>query len=170
FYLVYRTPRCQPGQACAAPQTRRQRMNKAMLWIATVLVLAFALFPSYVGVLLGGGSSGGGTSSGGGSIAWGETSTVTFEISGMTCEGCAAALQSRLAKLPGVVRAEVCFATKTAKVVLDTNRTRLSDETLLKAIEQAGFRGTEICPGYSPAGGHAPIPRASGSGYRQITP
>ena len=32
-----------------------RRLNRGMLWFSTVLVLAFALFPSYVGLLFGAG-------------------------------------------------------------------------------------------------------------------
>lgn len=52
FYLVYiRKPRCAPGEACATPSPRVLRMNKIVLWIATLLVVASALFPNYLPLL-----------------------------------------------------------------------------------------------------------------------
>src|SRR5216684_2819864 len=47
FYLAYRKPKsaCEPGSACARPQVNR--FERIGLWIATVLVIAFAAFPYY---------------------------------------------------------------------------------------------------------------------------
>ncbi|MFQ5495879.1 MAG: mercuric transporter MerT family protein, partial [Phycisphaerae bacterium] len=54
FYRVYfRKERCAPGSACPAPNRKLRILNQAMLWSAAVLVGAFALFPSYVGALVG---------------------------------------------------------------------------------------------------------------------
>jgi len=55
FYLVYRKPRCAPGEACEVPNPRLQRFNRGMLWLTTVFVAAFAFFPEYVGAFTGGG-------------------------------------------------------------------------------------------------------------------
>lgn len=53
FYLNYfRKERCAAGGACARPNPKLPRLNRWMLWFSTVLVLAFAFFPNYVGVLL----------------------------------------------------------------------------------------------------------------------
>jgi hypothetical protein len=53
FYLVYfLKERCSPGEACAMPNPRLRRFNKIVLWAATTFVLAFALFPDYVGYVL----------------------------------------------------------------------------------------------------------------------
>lgn len=137
FYLVYRKPRCGPGEACAVPNVRLQRFNKGMLWVATMIVVAFAAFPNYVGALIGGGSSGADTNI---------TSTAapdrTFQIEGMTCEGCAANLGSQLTQLPGVARAEVSYPDKSAKVYFKADAPAPpTDEQLQSQIVAAGFKG-----------------------------
>jgi mercuric ion transport protein len=48
FYLTYRKPKTAPaagGPECACPAPRANRAGKIMLWIATVLVVAFLSFP-----------------------------------------------------------------------------------------------------------------------------
>jgi mercuric ion transport protein len=47
FYFNYRPAResCEPGSACAVPASRRRA--RAMLWIVTILALAFLAFPYY---------------------------------------------------------------------------------------------------------------------------
>jgi len=141
FYLVYRKPRCAPGEACAVPNTRLQRFNKGMLWVATVIVIAFATFPNYIGALIGGGES----NDGGTTIASTAAPDRTYSIEGMTCQACAANLQSQLAQLPGVARAEVSYADKTASVFFDTNNDQHPpDRRLLSAIADAGFKGQPV--------------------------
>ena len=54
YYVYFRKPVCAPGDACATPNPKLQRLNKMMLWIATVLVVLFAAFPNYIGALVGG--------------------------------------------------------------------------------------------------------------------
>lgn len=66
FFFTYRKPRVAAatasdgGESCGCPpEVRRgftiKRMNRLMLWVVTVFVLAFAFFPNYVGFLLSGG-------------------------------------------------------------------------------------------------------------------
>ncbi len=53
FYQVYRKPRagaCDAEPSCAAPIS--DRINKVMLWSATILVLAALAFPYYAPLLL----------------------------------------------------------------------------------------------------------------------
>jgi P-type Cu+ transporter len=62
---------------------------------------------------------------------------VVIPVSGMTCTGCAGRVERAIAKAPGVVRAEVSFATRSAKVVLDDAPTHLA--AALAAITSAGY-------------------------------
>ena len=52
FYLTYRRPKTAPlaqgNDACACPAPRASRAGKVMLWIATLLVAAFLVFPLLV--------------------------------------------------------------------------------------------------------------------------
>lgn len=139
FYLVYfRREKCKPGEACAVPNHRLQRFNVVMLWVATAVVLAFALFPSYLGYLVGNGNSPALVAA---PASW---ESRTFRIEGMTCEACAVTLREHLAKVPGVADAEVSFQTKTAQVFFAAEREAPSEDALLAAIQQAGYSGTAL--------------------------
>lgn len=108
FYLVYfRKPKCAPGEACAVPNLRLQRLNKVMLWGASAVVIGFALFPNYVSALLGGTESAAVT-------AEGPVMTSVYVIEGMTCEGCAANVRAAVERLPGVLGVEVSYPDRTA--------------------------------------------------------
>ena len=120
------------------PNPRLTRLNKVTLWVAMAVVLAFGLFPNYVGVLLGG--------SAGGAIARAATTDDArhFRIDGMTCEACAVTLRARLAGVPGVARAGVNFVAKTATVYVAPDGPAPSDAALLQAIAAAGYHGERI--------------------------
>ncbi len=60
-----------------------------------------------------------------------------FEISGMTCAACAATVQRRLRKVPGVEAADVNFATRRARVLADAGAA--PDERLIAAVRDAGY-------------------------------
>ena len=58
FYVTYRKPKVAPagataGADCACPAPRAKRTGKVMLWVATVLVLGFLIFPLLAPYLLG---------------------------------------------------------------------------------------------------------------------
>jgi len=57
FYFTYRRPKlattASDGAACACPAPRTNRFGRVLLWVATVLVGAFLLFPYLVPVLFG---------------------------------------------------------------------------------------------------------------------
>ena len=121
FYFAYRK------ELCCAPQSRR--WNRGLLWLATVAVLAFALFPSYAGLLYRDTS---------GASAPADAQTVTLSIEGMTCEGCAAHLESALADVPGVKSVSVSYADGRAVVVIDP-ASPASRSALVEAIESSGY-------------------------------
>ncbi len=140
FYLVYfRKPRCGPAGACGVPKSRLTRFNKVMLWVATAVVLLFAFFPNYVGLLL---ASGGGSDGKVPAALSGESRT--YQIEGMTCEGCATHIRASLAKIPGVARVELTYAVKRARIFFADKVTPPSDDTIQKVIEAAGYRGHRI--------------------------
>lgn len=57
FFFTYRRPTlaapASDGAACACPAPRTNRLGRIMLWVATVLVGAFLLFPYLVPILFG---------------------------------------------------------------------------------------------------------------------
>ncbi|MEJ7634728.1 heavy metal translocating P-type ATPase [Aeromicrobium sp.] len=61
--------------------------------------------------------------------------SLDLAITGMTCASCANRIERKLNKLEGVT-ATVNYATEKAKVTFDAN---LSPETLISAVEQAGY-------------------------------
>ncbi|MBX9636305.1 MAG: heavy metal translocating P-type ATPase [Nitrosomonas sp.] len=61
---------------------------------------------------------------------------IELPVEGMTCAACAARIEKNLNKLPGV-EAAVNFANEKAHVNFDANQVNM--ETLIKAIEKAGF-------------------------------
>lgn len=139
FYLIYfRQERCRPDGSCAVPSPRLRRFNKVMLWVATTVVLAFALFPNYVGFFLGSKSPSAGIAT---PVAH---ASREFRIDEMTCEACAVTLRERLDKVPGLARAEVSFDAKTAQVFFVAGDDAPSDETILTAIREAGYSGTPV--------------------------
>ena len=68
--------------------------------------------------------------------------TVDLDVTGMSCAGCVAAVERRLAELPGV-DASVNLAQERAHVLFDPERASVDD--LVRAVESAGY-------GASPAG------------------
>lgn len=147
FYFVYFSkPACAPGDACAAPSVRLARFNRTMLWMATAFTLAFALFPTYVGSLLGAGGPAAGAHE---SVS---DAARTFRIEGMTCEACSAILREHLSRVPGVARADVSFAEKTARVAFEKAGAPPTDAALDQAIRAAGYRGAPVEDGSAAAG------------------
>jgi len=140
FYLVYlRRGRCEVDGACAVPNPKLIRFNKAMLWIASAVVLAFALFPSYVGALLGGESPSGPATASSGAVR-------EFRIEGMTCVACAETLRSKLTGLSGVAHVDVSYETKTAKVQVEQSVASPTDDEIASVISAAGYRGIPVTP------------------------
>lgn len=60
---------------------------------------------------------------------------VTLEVSGMTCQGCAATVKGQLATLPGVSAVEVRLQQDRAYVVCDRS---LPDSALVGAVQRGG--------------------------------
>jgi len=57
-----------------------------------------------------------------------EIQTVSFAVSGMTCEiGCAKTIQSKLSKKEGITDAIVVFSDSTATVSFDSSKTSTTD-------------------------------------------
>ena len=67
-----------------------------------------------------------------------ERKITTFGIAGMSCTSCASANQKALEAVPGVLEAQVNFATEEAKVDYNPAETGISQ--LYDAVEAAGYR------------------------------
>lgn len=143
FYFAYfrgvRKPACRPGEACGVPNPQLQRFNRAMLWVATVFVIAFTLFPYYSPALVRAfaDSPVNATPADGGTDPAAIAVTRVFRVEGMTCTACAATLEVQLAKLPGVAEARVSFDDGTA--TLRSAPETPSVEAVRAAVDGAGF-------------------------------
>jgi periplasmic mercuric ion binding protein len=69
-----------------------------------------------------------------------EAQTATLDIPGMTCKFCPITVRKALSKVPGVIKAESDYATKTATVTFDPDKTDLS--ALTAATADAGYPST----------------------------
>jgi len=65
------------------------------------------------------------------------TAQVELPITGMTCANCALAVERALSRLPGVVEAQVNFATERARVEYVPGVVSVS--TMIQAVEEAGY-------------------------------
>ncbi|MDQ2737030.1 MAG: cation transporter, partial [Pseudomonadota bacterium] len=79
--------------------------------------------------------------------------TVDLQIGGMTCASCSSRVEKALAKVPGVVSAEVNLATERAEVQFESPATVKS---LIAAVQAAGYTASKpSTSGTSTAGGAA---------------
>ena len=148
FYFTYRprkatacaTHACcatEPTDAeeCCAPSTQRRfnlmAFNKVMLWVVTVLAVAFLFFPSYVGRLVG---------SGAGPAVTANMNQTVFRVEGMTCEGCAAIAEKAIRGVPGVLAVHVDHEKGDAVVGTDVGSPVPQDQ-ILAALKKAGYKG-----------------------------
>ena len=133
YFTYFRKAACEPGSACAVPNAKMARFNRSMLWIATVAVFGFALFPNYFGVLANSSLS----------AEQLEGPKLTLAIKGMDCEACSVAITKSLNKVPGVVNTAVDYPKGRAMVVYD-EKSRPSTEALAQAVRDAGFEAETI--------------------------
>jgi len=134
FYFVYfRKPHCAPGSACATPNLKLQRFSRVMLWVATVVVIATAAFPKYVGYLIPEDEPAQIT------IPAKHVATASVGIEGMTCEACAIHVKDALMKVPGVLDVVVSYPDSAATVRFDDTSPPAVD-ALASAVEGAGYK------------------------------
>jgi copper chaperone CopZ len=151
FYFTYRpkkaaaaaghgccaTEPAEGGDCCTPTGNRRFNMmtlNKAMLWVVTVLAVAFLFLPSYVGVLFGTGNE---------AAVTGNMNRAVIQIDGMTCEGCATTVAQAIRQVPGVLAVEVSYEKKQAIVGTEACCAVPKDK-ILAALKQAGYSGTFV--------------------------
>ncbi len=136
FYFTYRPKKPNAADDCCPPATGRKfnimTLNKVILWIVTVMAVAFLFFPSYVGALVGAGKSNAVNS---------DMRQTVVNIEGMTCEGCAAIVAKAIQSVPGVQGVSVSYEKRRA--IVGTDRPRpVSNEEILAALKQAGYSGS----------------------------
>ncbi|MGC8492776.1 MAG: mercuric transporter MerT family protein [Syntrophobacteraceae bacterium] len=143
FYFTYRKPKAVAAAplgtgetCCTAPGMKEdkkgftiKKLNKVMLWVVTVFVLAFAFFPNYAGFFLRGNEAAP-AQAGANRIEW------TMKIDGMACQACATHIASELRKIPGVSEANIDYGKGLAVVFASP---AVSESDLRKAVEATGY-------------------------------
>ncbi len=127
FWLTYRRrPCCEDAGTCAP---RSPRWTRIMLWVSTVVVIAFAAFPKYAGALISPKPS---------PVAAQGLPTIEIRVSGMTCEACAVGLGEALEQIPGVADASVDYEHATARIV-PTPGTKLDESRIDQTLHELGY-------------------------------
>jgi len=154
FYFTYRPKKaaaetghdCCPTESavaddCCAPTGKRRfnmmALNKVMLWVVTVLAVAFLFFPSYVGMLFGPENEAALTEN---------MNRAVFQIEGMTCEGCATTVAQAIRQVPGVVAVDVSYE-KGQAVVGVKSASPIPKEEIMIALKKAGYTGELLSSG-----------------------
>jgi len=74
-------------------------------------------------------------------VAVTERRTVIFRVTGFTCITCAVGLETLLEKEKGVIRARASYPE--SKAAITYNPTVINEASLVKFIEEAGFKTTK---------------------------
>lgn len=109
-----------------------RQFNQVMLWMATILIVLFAMFPHSIGLLLGSRSNLAAI------IDPDDQRQMVLQIDGMTCESCASIAENALRSVPGVLAATVSYEKKQAVVVVPKAQ-EVPRAALLRAVRQAGY-------------------------------
>jgi len=64
--------------------------------------------------------------------------TVTFDVEGMTCNGCASHVENDVNKLPGIVNVDAVYEEATTKVKFDKSKVSLVQ--IEEAINGTGYK------------------------------
>jgi len=130
FYLNYRPQRdCDIDGNCPPSPPVSRLWNRSLLWLSAALVLAFALFPNYVGQLIGPTSTASGDE---------ELSQIVLSIDGMTCTGCESAVEAALMELPEIAAAEVSYE-RGEGIITVAGGAMPSQMELTAAVGKAGY-------------------------------
>lgn len=133
FYLVYRQPRCAPGESCEVPNPGLERFNRGILWLTTVFVTAFAFFPEYVGAF---------TESGVEVAEAASTqTTVRYKVEGMTCAGCKGHVRQAIGAIFGVTSVVVSYHDRSAEVVWSRQP---NDAAVADAVAAFGYHAKPL--------------------------
>ncbi len=140
FYFAYlRKEKCEPDSACATPDPKLKRVNRIMFWVAAAGVIASAAFPSYVGIFQPP------PTAAASDLATTASTMLTLKVEGMSCEGCSVTVHNELAKVAGVLKAEVKYEEGKAFVTVNSSSPP-SSTSLIAAVEKAGYKGSLIEP------------------------
>ncbi len=143
FYRVYfHREECAPDESCGTKQV--SKINQISLWIATVVIVAFALAPYYTGYIAAAITAPRLSTTESApvvapappdeSIA---KKTIVLKVRGMTCEGCETHIEIPLRKLQGVISADADYKEHNVTVVYDP--AQVTVEKIKEAIIATGY-------------------------------
>ena len=125
------------GLRCTEPQVASIQQDHALAGHGARG--GFALFPNYVGYLIGGAEPTAAAATT--APAEPEVVTTTYAIEGMSCKGCTVHIEQALAKVPTVASATVVYEEKVARVTFKPG-VEPDDVAVLAAIDDTGFEAT----------------------------
>ncbi len=139
FYTHYRRrPTCEGG--CCPGGTRGTRRARAtVLWVSAAFVAVMVFAPERVIALVRQGPAN--TSAAASATVPPDSIAITFDVEGMTCDGCAVTLSEQWMRVPGVHAVEVDFPTRSARAVVSDPFAR---QGLVDAAARAGFTTIEV--------------------------
>jgi copper chaperone CopZ len=144
FYRAYfRREACAPGEACATKPL--SRASRAVLWFASLAVLAFALSPYYVGHLAAAimrskqqATSQPAVTSPTENAETNYFQSVTVKVDGMDCTSCEMPIKAAVELTPGVRSADVSYERGEARVEYDAKQTDV--DRIKRAIDSTGYK------------------------------
>lgn len=147
FYRAYfQRETCAPGEACATKPV--SRASRAVLWIASLAVLAFALSPYYVGHLAATfvkskqqGTTQPAVTSPAENTQTNNLQIVTVKVEGMDCASCEMPIKAAVELTPGVRSADVSYERGEARVEYDAKQTNV--DQIKRAIDSTGYKSKE---------------------------
>lgn len=140
FYRVYfRREECAPQESCATKPVNK--INHFSLWIATVVIVAFALAPYYTGYIAAAITAPRlPTTESAPVVAADESAakkTVVLNVRGMTCDACETHIEVPLRKLQGVISADADYKKHNVTVVYDP--AQVTVERIKETITATGY-------------------------------
>jgi copper chaperone CopZ len=140
FYRVYfRQEECAPDDSCAAKPVNK--INQISLWVATIVIVAFALAPYYTGYIAAAITAPRlPTTESAPVVAPDESAakkTIVLNVRGMTCDACETHIEVPLRKLQGVISAEADYKKHNVTVVYDP--AQVTVEKIKETITATGY-------------------------------
>lgn len=127
FYLTYkkREVLCEDG-SCKIKSAGK--WNKITLWIATILIIGFIVFPyiNFSGLNLKG------------NITAKNSTEITIPVKGMTCSGCNFNVEKAINKLEGIISAKADHTKGNVVVKLDSDKVTVDE--IITRINETGYK------------------------------
>jgi copper chaperone CopZ len=137
FYFAF-IRRPVAGAECCTPDRAKGRRWQRITWcVSAVMVTAFVLFPHWGGRLVDA------SSAAEASAPPFQVRELVFQIDGMHCQACAAALTAELSKIEGVQGVNVDYATKTARLFASSQS---AVARVQESAQRLGYRASARTP------------------------